>query len=144
MPEDASTKLETHAEDVPAVIEDTDGQDEDAARVLEKAGEIVDPEVQTADDPGVEVAAEVACEEDWLADKVLDEKGAEVDEGEETHAEPLDDEGELAVEACCDVAPLDDGTRELTLDVVIVAITEDREDPDDGTITTGGAPLDAS
>ncbi|KAF2621429.1 hypothetical protein BU25DRAFT_463660 [Macroventuria anomochaeta] len=153
--EDASAELDAQAEVVPVAVVEAEAEDEEVPEVLEGAGEAVEAtseelEVQTADEPRDDVASEVACEEDWLADDELDDTDAVLEAAEEAHAELPEDEEELLVEASCEVATLDDGTVELTSEAVTIVAEEDGEDccvcddTGEGTTTTGGAPVEAA
>ena len=76
-----------------------------------------------------------------------DSDAAEEIEAEETDTDVLDDEG--PAETSGDVATLEDSAAELTAAVVVVVVVEvpeicgDCDDPSEGTVKTGGTPLDA-
>lgn len=154
----ASVELETHAEVVPVVVVALDSQDQESPSVLEPAEDVgeVPPsvlEAQMIEEPGDDVAPEVASDEAWLVEKEPDDTSTEVEKEDEPHGEPPNDEGERTVEVTCNVAALDVGAVELAPEVVMVVPAEEREvcedagvsdDPIEGTIITGGTPLDAT
>lgn len=134
MPGDVTAERDIHPVGVPVVVAEAETIGEEVPEVPKIVEEVSEVREFV---PGTQ---EVNEDDDLLAAKEPDKTGAGLVAAVEVDAEPPDDKREPVT--CCDVELLTDGVAELTPDVGMVP--RDREDPGEGTTTTGEAPLDVA